>query len=140
MKNHTEVFRELAVEAIEDLKKLPQPVVRVFGPLTTGGFGYEENAKRFLRSEAVLRAKGYTVFDYSKYEKTISKIYEPSLHTDVMEYFHKPIIEADIIKEVFFLPKWEESKGATYERNLCEKLGITISEFPEAWFEEGGAQ
>lgn len=132
--DHRAVFAELAKTAIEDLKKLPQPVVRLSGPLTTGGFGYEENMKRFARAEIALRERGYTVFSYEPYEKTIYEIYEPSMHLDLMEYFHKPILESGLMTELFSLPGSEASKGATYERELAERVGIKVTAFPEAWF------
>jgi hypothetical protein len=52
----------------------------------------------------------------------------------IMEVYHKPILESGYIKQAFFMPKWEESKGATWERNLIkENSNIKVEEFPEEW-------
>lgn len=131
--DHRTLFSKLAIEAIADLKKLPQPVVRLSGPLTTGGFGYEENAKRFEQAEAVLKRRGLNVFSYEPYEDRIYVAYDPSMHEDVMTLFHTPILETGLIKEVYFLPRWEESTGAAYEHELCTRLGITVTAFEESW-------
>ena len=128
------LFSKLAEEAIADLKRLPQPVVRLSGPLTTGGFGYEENAKRFEKAEAVLKNRGLNVFSYEPYEDRIYAVYDSSMHEDVMTLFHTPILEIGLIKEAYFLPRWEESKGASYEHELCKRLGITVKAFEESWF------
>jgi hypothetical protein len=39
------VLKSLADDAISRLVELPPPVVRVSGPLTSGGYGYEENQR-----------------------------------------------------------------------------------------------
>jgi hypothetical protein len=47
-----QILKKLAGGAIERLGLLPQPVVRVSGPLTSGGFGYEENLRRFIIAQS----------------------------------------------------------------------------------------
>lgn len=134
--DHRAVFSKLAERAIDDLRALPPPVVRLSGPLTTGGFGYEENMRWFEKAEEILRQKGYPVFSYAPYEKTIYEVYDPSMHGDLMECFHTPIMESELLSELFSLPGAEQSKGASIERALAEKVGMKVSEFPEAWFSE----
>ncbi len=127
-----EILTALYEKTIGDLKLLPQPIARVCGPLTTGGFGYEKNAERLTRAEAVLIEKGYTVFRFGDAEESIQgKGYD---HAAIMDIFHTPILKSGLIKEAFFLPKWQESKGAMIERELCQENGIAIKEFPEEWF------
>lgn len=117
-----EVFRVLVGEAIEDMKKLPPPLVRIAGPLRTGGDGYEANLLRFKRGEELLRSRGLTVFGYTgKYADAIKAAYD--IH---FEHFHIPILRSGFIQSIFFLPKWDESRGAAYERKLCEDLGVSI--------------
>jgi len=127
-------LEQLAQETINELKIMHQPIVRVCGPLTTGGFGYEENACRLTAATAELKRRGYSVFDWEPSEAHIKDMNLP--HSVVMEKFHKPVLASGYIKTAFFLSKWEESKGATWERNFArENTHMTIEEFPEEWFE-----
>ncbi|MBY0538931.1 hypothetical protein K2P56_00660 [Patescibacteria group bacterium] len=119
-----EVFKALVGEAVEDMKKLPPPLVRIAGPLRTGGDGYETNLQRLKQGEALLRSRGLTVFGYTgKYADAIKAAYD--LH---FEHFHIPILKTGLIQSIFFLPKWEESRGAAYERQLCTELGVSIGD------------
>lgn len=124
---------ELAQKTIEELKKLPQPLVRVCGPLTTGGLGYEENARRLTRAEKILSERGETVFRFGDSEAHIQgKGYE---YSAIMEEFHKPILESGLISKAYFLTKWQESKGATWEHDfITNSTRIEIEEFPEDLF------
>jgi hypothetical protein len=117
-----EMFNGLVGDAIEDMRKLPPPLVRIAGPLRTGGDGYEANLQRFQVGEALLQSRGLTVFKYEgKYADAIKAAYD--LH---FKYFHIPILKTGLIQSIFFLPKWQESNGATYERQLCTELGVSI--------------
>jgi hypothetical protein len=63
-KDKHEILKLLAEGAVRRLEVLPSPIVRVSGPITSGGFGYDKNLKRFLKAQEVLREKGRIVFDY----------------------------------------------------------------------------
>lgn len=132
-----EVLKTLAGAAIERLKELPQPVVRVCGPLTSKtspGFSYEQNLKRFLCAQAALQDKGLTIFDYFEGNHDESQIQPLGLPwEEVMLYYHRPIMESGWLKVAYFMPYWQESSGARFEREECSRLGITIEELPETW-------
>lgn len=115
-----EMFKALTAVAIEDLKKVPPPVARLSGPLRTGGDGYETNLKRFKLGEALIRSRGISIFGYDKYADAIRSAYDQHF-----EHFHIPILKTGLIQSIFFLPGWEGSGGASYERRLCDELGIT---------------
>jgi|CXWL01.1.fsa_nt_gi hypothetical protein len=118
-----ERFKVLVGEAVEDLKKIPHPV-RIAGPLRTGGDGLKANQRRFELGEALLQSRGLTVFKYGgKYAEAIKAAYD--LH---IEHFHVPILRSGLIESIFFLQGWESSGGASYERRLCEELGISIGD------------
>lgn len=126
-------LEQLVQETVEELKRMAQPVVRVCGPLTTGGFGYEENARRLDAATAELKRRGYSVFDWGPSEEHIKNMNVP--HATIMEKFHGPVLASGYIKTAFFLPRWEESKGASWERDFVrESTHMTIEEFPEEWF------
>ncbi len=119
-----EKFNGLVVEAIDELRKLPSPAARLSGPLRTGGDGYETNLARFQLGEELLRSRGFTVFGYhGKYADAIKAAYD--LH---FEHFHIPILKSGLIVAIYFLPGWEGSGGASYERQLCEEIGISIGD------------
>ncbi len=121
---NVETFRLLLGKALLELQELPPPVVRLAGPLRSGGDGYEENLRRFKIGQALLVSRGMTVFSYQgKYAEAIQAGYE--LH---FEHFHIPILESGLIAGMHFLPKWNESRGASYERELCEKLSIPVND------------
>jgi hypothetical protein len=132
-----ETLSALAEKAIERLRALPQPVIRLCGPLTTSAYGYEDNLKRFLKGQEILREKGLTVFDYFEGhddEEVIQSLNLP--WEEVMQYYHRPIMETGLIKEAYFLPRWEFSNGATLEHTYAKEFGLRIHDFPEDWFPE----
>lgn len=133
-----EILRRLAQEDIARLEKLPQPIIRVIGPWTTGGFGYEENIKRFAKAETVLKEKGYTIVDYFESEKTIKQLREDGVldpNVTMIEY-HNPILESGYIKKAFVMPRSNESAGATHEINFIrEHTNIELEDIPEEWLQ-----
>lgn len=137
MQEAEEHMRQLAKRAIDRLRQLPQPIVRVCGPLTSGGKGYDENLRRFAEANKILTEKGYTVFDYFDHDDE-DQIKAAGLPwEEVMEHYHRPILETGLISTAFFLPDWESSNGATWERRMIESMpNMEIREFPEEWFRE----
>lgn len=123
----------LAEHELRRIEQMPQPVVRVCGPLTCDGAeGYERNAHRLAEAERILQSQGMTVWTFGEAEEEIfGKGYD---HGNIFTYFHKPILESGLIKEAFFLPRWEKSNGATLERAIATEAQVTIKEFPEEWF------
>ena len=135
-KDEIAVLKSLAKREIERIMSLPQPVVRVCGPLTADGpDGYEKNAARLTKAEEILTARGMSVWNFDQAEDEIfGKGYD---HDNIFKYFHQLVLESGLIKEAYFLPRSNESNGATLERNLALELGITVKEFREEWFGEG---
>jgi hypothetical protein len=137
MNEKHETLKKLAGGAIERLKQLPQPVVRLSGPLTTSAYGYEDNLRRFLKGQDILREKGYTVFDYFEGHDDEDVIQSLKLPwAEVMEHYHRPIMATGLITAAFFLPRWEKSNGAKAEYAYAQEFGLEIKEFPEEWFPE----
>lgn len=125
----------LAHKAIERLRQLPQPAVRVCGPFTSGGFGYDENLRRFKVAEKLLKEKGYTVFEYFGEKSDEVQIREAGIPWElVMEHYHAPILKADLLQKAFFMPRWQESNGAKWEHEfLNNHTSAKIEELPEEW-------
>lgn len=130
------VLKNIANDAITRLSELPTPVVRVSGPLTSGGYGYVENQRRFIMAQQKLRSEGYTVFDYFEGNHDERQIVALGLPwEDVMENYHRPIMATRLITVVYMMPRWEESNGAMWEHRFAEALGLEIRQIPEAWFD-----
>lgn len=129
-----DILDELAEQAIERLRQLPQPVVRVSGPLTSGGFGYEKNLQRFIKAQQVLRDKGFTVYDYfeDNDDETVIKNLGVSWE-EVMRHYHAPILATGLISTMYLMPRWEESNGANWEHEYFVKNKLATENIPEAW-------
>ena len=130
-----EALSLLAEKEIRKIEQLSQPVVRVCGPLTCDGpDGYERNANRLAQAEEILQNRGLTVWTFRESEEEIfGKGYS---NENIFTYFHKVVLESGLIKEAYFLPRWKESNGATLERNTATEAGVTVTEFPEGWFQQ----
>lgn len=135
-KEEKEILGNLADSVIEQLKKMKTPIVRVCGPLTTGGFNdYDKNAKRLRLAESILISKGYTVCEFGPAEESIKD--KGFSHSAIMDVFHKKVLDSGLIGEAFFLNGWESSKGASMEHALCKATEkIVTVDFPEVWFDE----
>lgn len=128
-------LRQLALEDIARLETLPKPLVRVCGPWTTGGWGLEENLRRYKAAVEALESRGFTVVDYFESEKVIKTL--GAEHADIMREYHEPILGCGLISEAFFMPKWQESKGSIWEKDFFEKNTDTkIVEMPDEWIQE----
>lgn len=136
--NHEEILKELAKKEIEILKTAKQPLIRVIGPWTTGGFGYEENIRRFANAEKALKKRGYNIVDYFNSEETIKKLRVEGVSADlIMDAYHKPILESGYIRKAFVMPRSNESAGATWEINFIkEHTNTEIENVPEEWINE----
>lgn len=133
-KEEVEALQRLAERELKRVERMPQPVVRVCGPLTCDGpEGYERNAERLAEAEKILQSRGMSVWTFGEAEEEIyGKGYD---HGNIFTYFHKPILASGLIKEAYFLPRWNESNGASKERQIAEESHVSIQEFPEEWFE-----
>lgn len=129
-----QTLRTLAEGAIERLKELPQPVVRVSGPIASGGYGYEENMRRFIAAQQKLREQGYTVFDYfedNDDEEVIKELDVP--WEEVMRHYHDPILKTGFITTVFMMPNWQDSNGAKWEHQHFLDNELEVAMVPEEW-------
>ncbi len=131
-----QILTELAKGAIGRLGQMPQPVVRVSGPITSGGFGYEENLRRFIKAQQILRENGFTVFDYFEDNDDEAIIKDLTLvGNEVMDYYHQPILETGLITAVYMMPRWEESGGARAEHEHFVSNKLKVELIPDEWFD-----
>lgn len=123
-------FEELRDVALRVIARMPQPVSGVCGPITTGGAGsMEKNLERFEEAIRRLQESGQRVFNQLPFEAPMQRIksypyYKSGNH--LLETFYLPIFESGLIRQLYFLPGWESSFGATWEHGQAVRLGIKI--------------
>ena len=132
----------LELEQVEDVKKMfeigyrvlkrmPQPVGQVCGPISTGGLGSVlKNLIAFNETIIFLQADGNNIFDQMPFEEPIKRMtlgikpgeYATFLLTD----FYLPLFESGLVKKFYFMKDWQSSKGAKWEHEQAIRLGIEI--------------
>jgi len=110
------------------LDRMPQPVVLVSGPISTGGRGsIAENLKAFAVAISEVKEKGNTVFNQLPFEDKfveLSKKSQLQYFRPILDDFFLPILKSGKISKIFFMPGWETSTGAKWEYEQAQKLGI----------------
>ena len=105
-----------------------RPIAMVCGPISTGGKGSrKENLKNFSRAIDRISANGLFIFSQMPFENDMERIFKsnPELQgTRLLEEFYLPIFKSGLIKLLCFLNGWENSVGATWEREQAEALHI----------------
>lgn len=117
------------------LKRLPQPVAQICGPLTTGGRGsFEKNIQMMHEGIQVLVAMGKIVFDQRPFEIPLAKILRARKSAEydygLLNEFYLPLFETGLVKEFHFLPGWESSTGSRWEHEQAIRLNIAIFYMP----------
>lgn len=127
-----QTFHDLLAVALRILKRVPRSLVQLSGPVTTGGKGsIEENLRVLAQATKILQEKGYRVFDISVFHEALLRLEHQTRKGDaycleMLEIFFRGIFESGYISKVFFLPDWESSTGARWERECVAKQGIEI--------------
>ena len=129
---------EIAVSVLARMNASGRPIVQICGPLTTGGLGnLEANSARFERAIEIARERGLTVFNQMPFQEAIVRLskhaYSDEYDMDILEIFYRKIFECGHVATALFLPDWESSRGASWERGVVSSLGIRVEEYPLAW-------
>ena len=147
--NSAETLEELADIGIDMLKRMNlsgKPIIEICGPITTGGLGsVEKNLALLEKAINFVNTKELQSLNIALFEDAMKRIV--SKHPDtypkvngypvaILESFYRKIFESGYIKKFLFLPGWQSSKGATWERNLAPTLGIKVEEYPKEWLSE----
>jgi len=132
---------DIALTVLKRMHALGEPVVEICGPISTGGLGsLEKNAERFRAAIRSAHERGLVVFDQMHFQDVIERLSElhrnGSYDQDVLEVFYRRIFESGYIGKALFLPGWESSRGASWERALLTELGVPIEDYPLAWLAE----
>ncbi len=131
-------FQELADIAVTSI--LPRmalvgrPIVEVCGPITTGGLGCKwKNLRRFRQAILFLTEKGNLVFDPVLFEERIGHLANDHHRRgvyceEILTVFYAQVFESGYISQAKFLPGWQSSHGATFERVKLTSLSIPIED------------
>lgn len=133
--NYEKTLSKLAKDAIRHLRRLRKPIVRVSGPIKTGGFGFNENLRRLIIAQQILRKRGFIVFDYFEDNDEDNVIRKLQLTgNEVKEHYLQPILETGLITTIYMMPRWEESGCAKAEYDFFAVHNLRIELIPESWF------
>jgi hypothetical protein len=126
-------YDDLAIVGMEVLKSMPSPICQVCGPISSGGFGsIKKNLEAFDKVIQKLVDQGMSVFDQMPFEDSMQRIRSldtgsaEDTNNKLLKGFYLPIFESGLINTLYFIPGWESSHGATWERKQASRLGIRI--------------
>lgn len=137
-----QTFEELADIGLSMLKQISlsgKPIVQICGPISTGGFGnHKKNLAYLEKAIEVANKKGLQVFDQTPFDDAMAKLSEKYAKTEgytlpILETFYKKIFKSGLITKVIFLPDWQSSKGATWERNVASQFHMKVEDYPKEW-------
>lgn len=131
-------YEDMRNIAMDILKSMPKPLAQVCGPISTGGKGsIQKNIAELEYAMNKLVGQGINIFDQAPFEAPMQRIKAESgknheeSNLELLENFYKPLFESGLISTLYFLPDWQSSFGATWERKQAERLGIEIIDLPE---------
>lgn len=137
-----DTFADLVPIALRVIKRMSPPLAMISGPVSTGGRGsIEANLHMLSAAVDLAYAKGHNVFDQNPFEAKLQELKNQCVHEngycqELLDHFYKPIFESGAIKRMYFLPDWQTSVGARWERSQCERLGIEALDYPQEWLKE----
>lgn len=134
--NKSEQLEEAVQISLKIMRRIPDPVSMVSGPLTTGGLGsFEKNLWLFDLVITKLSADGHYIFSQLPTENLMNKVWrkwlEPRYCMPILEDYYQPIFESGLVRKVHFIPGWQKSFGARWEREECHRVGIETVFLPE---------
>lgn len=129
-------FKQLAKVAIRVLRRMPQPIIQVCGPITTGGAGtVKGNIRIFQGVIKELQRSGKIVFNQISFEEPLWRIMKEfprqwgkpnKKDLQLLEEFYGTIFRSGLLKELHFIEWWESSFGACWEHYEGGRLGLKI--------------
>ena len=134
-------LHDLIPVAMDIMGRMSPPICMLSGPLSTGGKGsLEENMRVFARAIHMLDEKGLAVFDQIPFQEALVRLTDHHNRTDycheMLDIFYWGVLESGRIRRIYFLPAWQTSIGASWEREMAIRLGIEVIDFPEEWAQE----
>ena len=121
-----EDFHELAKVALGVLERKPCPAVMVCGPISTGGFGMAQNERVFERA----------IEELVDHELACDLEGRPDYCHDILNVLYTQIFLSGWVRGGLFLPGWESSTGATWERQFLQECGLLVEEYPRHLYQK----
>ena len=111
-------------------------------PLTTGGYGLENNTKIIEQSVFKLESFGFNVFNFIPLSVGLIPLIEDWNKNNkdycmpVIEITYRQIFESRLLEIIFSIPRKKFSIGAGRESEILSELRIPVLEFPTGWYLE----
>lgn len=136
-------FTGLAEFALSELRVIGECSI-VCGPISTGGYGsVEANIKVIEMMTRHLRSIGCKIFNNTFYEKYIWRLKDKWLEEGntgycqpILEEFYMAIYRSGHITKAYFLPSWESSTGAQWERKVLPQCRIEVLDLSREFVDE----
>lgn len=139
-------FHDLIAVTLDALRSHPKekPLGIVLGPVSTGGLGSrEKNSRALALAVEALREREHNIFNIVSLQQYLDPLIASShkpekgaYQMDILDIFFYGIYNSKLIQEAYFLPLWETSTGARWEREHMPQFGIQIREYPEELWEK----
>ncbi len=137
-------FEEMVPVGISILQRMSESnkkIIQICGPMSTGGQGsLETNMAYFKKAVVTASQQGLCIFDQTPFQDTMVRLgadwtTRREYCIEILHIFYRGIFKSGLIKELIFLPDWQSSIGAKWEREEGQKLGLVITEFPQEWLQ-----
>jgi hypothetical protein len=131
----------IGVDVLRRMREADEHIVQICGPMTTGGRGdLKANMDFFKKAQAVARVNGMHVFDQTPFEEAMLRLSKGHLERGaypepILHVVYRGFFATGFIRELPFLPGWQSSVGATWERKEAVAHGILVTDFPAPWLE-----
>ena len=128
-------FEELAEIGLRILRRMPQPIVQVCGPISSGGtLNTTQNIRRFQFAVSHIERQRINVFRQMPFEEKIRELVDA--RTDrkgycykTLKLFYKPLFDSGLINRFYFIPNYIGSLGTEWEMNYAIKNKHIIIDF-----------
>ncbi len=112
----------------------------VCGPISTGPGTRKEKLITFKKAIYLLEnnpGKNSLILNQMPFEEVFDEYRQWVLsyqrENKIIPVFYEEIFESGLLNKGYFLPHWQESGGATWERQKCEKLGFIIRDIKDGY-------
>lgn len=137
----------LAMKVLERMQtRKRQHISVICGPISTPKHvPIRQKIQRFKDAIKFVAIKtADTVFDQMIFERVFVKFQKKwheqmgsdSYPMPILEEFYRPVFASGFITQAYFIPGWQESFGASWERKELKKLKIPAYDLMSNWQEE----
>ena len=138
-------FKLLGDLVCEVAAKMPKPLFMVSGPMTTGGLGsYSKNILLFQHAIDEAAQAGIHVFNQTMLEEHLQRLVrewytcnpDSKYCSHVLTDVYETLLASGHLQGLYFMPDWNTSYGASWEREAAQRLNVAVQEYPTEWYEK----